>query len=75
MSQQDKFQIARAVVVAEQQYITYNEFLPAMGVTLPSYQGYRPSLNPALTHEFASTGYRAQPDPRRGGDGHQPRPL
>jgi hypothetical protein len=59
MSQQDKFQIARAVVIAEQQYITYNEFLPAMGVSLPSYQGYNEFLNPALSHEFATTGYRA----------------
>jgi len=59
LSQQDKFQIARAVVIAEQQFITYNEFLPAMGVSLPSYQGYDPGLNPALSHEFASTGYRA----------------
>jgi hypothetical protein len=59
LSQQDKFQIARAVVIAEQQYITYNEFLPAMGVSLPSYQGYNPGLNPALGHEFATTGYRA----------------
>jgi hypothetical protein len=59
MSQQDKFQIARAVVIAEQQYITYNEFLPAMGVSLPAYSGYDDFLNPALSHEFASVGYRA----------------
>ncbi|WP_203910780.1 peroxidase family protein [Rhizocola hellebori] len=59
ISQQDKFQIARAVVIAEQQYITYNEFLPAMGVSLPAYQGYDEFLNPALSHEFATTGYRA----------------
>jgi hypothetical protein len=59
MSQYDKFQIARAVVIAEQQHITYTQFLPAMGVSLPSYQGYNPNLNPALAHEFASTGYRA----------------
>jgi len=59
VSQQDKFQLARAVVIAEQQYITYNEFLPAMGVTLPAYQGYNEFLNPALSHEFASFGYRA----------------
>ena len=59
VSQQDKFQIARAVVIATQQYITYNEFLPAIGVSLPTYQGYNPGLNPSLSHEFASTGYRA----------------
>jgi len=59
MSQQDKFQIARAVVIAEQQFITYNEFLPAMGVSLSGYPGYDPGINPALSHEFATVGYRA----------------
>jgi len=59
LSQQDRFQLARAVVIAEQQFITYNEFLPAMGVSLPAYRGYDSGLNPALAHEFATTGYRA----------------
>jgi hypothetical protein len=56
---EDKFQIARAVVIAEQQYITYNEFLPAMGVTLPRYTGYRPQTNATVTNEFATVGFRA----------------
>ena len=43
LSQEDKFQIARRVVIAEQQYITYQEFLPAMGVALPAYHGYDPA--------------------------------
>jgi hypothetical protein len=59
LSQQDKFQIARAVVIAEQQYITYQEFLPAMGVTLPAYTGYKTTVNPSLANEFATVGYRA----------------
>jgi len=59
VSQQDKFQIARAVVIAEQQYITYNEFLPAMGVSLGAYRGYDDTLDPAMAHEFATVGYRA----------------
>jgi hypothetical protein len=59
LSAQDKFQLARAVVIAEIQYITYNEFLPAIGVSLPAYQGYNPNLNPATSHEFATVGYRA----------------
>src|SRR3954470_23782204 len=59
MSQQNKFQLARAVVIAEIQNITYSEFLPALGVTLPSYQGYDDGLDPATSHEFATVGYRA----------------
>lgn len=59
LSNQDKFQLARAVVIAEQQFITYNEFLPALGVTLPAYQGYDASFNPALSQEFAAVAYRA----------------
>ena len=59
LSQGDKFQIARRVVIAEQQYITYNEFLPAMGVALPVYAGYNAGVNPTLSTEFATVGYRA----------------
>ncbi|HKP89019.1 MAG TPA: peroxidase family protein [Thermoleophilaceae bacterium] len=54
-----RFQIARRIVGAEQQYVTYREFLPAVGVRLPPYGGYRPGVNPALGNEFATVGYRA----------------
>ncbi len=59
LSDEDKFQIARRVVIAEEQYITYQEFLPAMGVSLPKYTGYNPNVNATLTNEFATVGYRA----------------
>jgi hypothetical protein len=59
LSDADRFQIARRVVIAEQQYITYTEFLPAMGVPLPAYTGYQPTVNTALSNEFATVGYRA----------------
>jgi Animal haem peroxidase/Cellulose binding domain len=59
LSQEDKFQIARRVVIAEEQYITYQEFLPAMGVTLPAYTGYKANVNTTLSTEFATVGYRA----------------
>ena len=54
-----KFQIARRIIGAEQQYITYNEFLPALGVRLPEYRGYREDVNASLGNEFAVVGYRA----------------
>ena len=59
LSDEEKFQVARRVVGAEIEYITYNEFLPAMGVQLPRYRHYDPNLNPSLANEFATVGYRA----------------
>ncbi len=59
LSEEVRFQIARRVVIAEQQYITYNEFLPAMGIQLPRYTGYRPDVNATISNEFATVGYRA----------------
>jgi len=54
-----KFAIARRVVGATQQVITYEEFLPAFGVTLESYAGYDPEVDPTISNEFATVGYRA----------------
>lgn len=54
-----KFQIARRVVGAQQQFITYNEFLPAVGVRLGPYRGYRRDVDATLGNEFATVGYRA----------------
>jgi hypothetical protein len=59
LSNQMKFDIARRVVGAEEQYITYNEFLPAMGVHLPAYQGYNLNVDPSISNEFATVGFRA----------------
>ena len=59
LSAEDKFQIARRLVNAEEQYVTYNEFLPALGVRLDHYRGYAPWVNASLGNEFAAVGYRA----------------
>ena len=59
LSAEEKFQVARRIVIAEMQYITYNEFLPAMGVRLPDYAGYNPGINTTLSQEFATNAYRA----------------
>src|SRR4029079_4595500 len=58
LSDEDKFQIARRIVIAEQQYITYNEWLPALGVALPRYTGYKNNVNATVSNEFAAAGYR-----------------
>jgi hypothetical protein len=58
LSEEERFEIARRVVGAEQQYITYHEFLPALGIFLPRYTGYDPDVDPTLSNEFATAGYR-----------------
>ena len=46
LSEQLKFEIARRVVgEQEEQYITYNEFLSAVGVQLDRYSGYNPHVD------------------------------
>lgn len=59
LSEEEKFEIARRVLGAEQQYVTYAEFLPSLGIKLPAYRGYDPNLNASLSNEFAVVGYRA----------------
>jgi len=59
LSEEQKFQIARRIVIAEQQWITYNEFLPALGIRLSPYRGYNSDVNATLSNEFATVGYRA----------------
>jgi hypothetical protein len=58
LSAPERFEIARRVVGAEEQYITYTQFLPALGVHLTPYRGYKPNTNPTITNEFATVGYR-----------------
>ena len=54
------YQQARALVIAEIQAITYNEFLPALlgPDPLPVYSGYNPDVNPTLSNEFAAAIFR-----------------
>ena len=59
LSADDRFEIARRVVGAEVQWITYTQFLPSLGVRLDPYQGYDTSVNAGLSNEFAVVGYRA----------------
>jgi hypothetical protein len=59
LTAEDRFQVARRVVGAELQFITYEEFLPNLGVTLAPYRGYQAGVNAGLGDEFATAGYRA----------------
>jgi len=54
------YELARAIVAAEMQAITYREFLPLLlgADALPAYQGYDDQVDPTIANEFAAAGYR-----------------
>ena len=54
------YEAARAIVAAEMQGITYNEFLPLLlgRNGLRPYRGYRDDVNPGLGNAFATAAYR-----------------
>jgi hypothetical protein len=54
------YQLVRAIVGAEVQKITYEEFLPKLlgPNALAPYAGYRPWVNPGIANEFSTAAYR-----------------
>lgn len=60
LSDEELYQKARSIVVAELQVITYNEFLPALlgSDALDAYTGYDSSVNPGIANEFSTAAYR-----------------
>lgn len=59
-SDEQIFQLARAIVGAEIQQITYREFLPLLlgPNALAPYRGYVPTTNAAIENAFATAAYR-----------------
>jgi peroxidase len=54
------YQQARAIVIAEIQTVTYNEFLPALLGTgaVDRYRGYKASVDPSIANEFSTAAFR-----------------
>lgn len=54
------YQKARQTVIAEMQWIVYNEYLPALlgSNAMPAYRGYSPRVNPSISNEFATAAHR-----------------
>jgi len=51
-SDEQLFQRAKKLVQAEIQAITFNEYLPSIGIDLSDYSGYNSSVNPQLSNEY-----------------------
>ncbi|MDO8648194.1 MAG: peroxidase family protein [Candidatus Peregrinibacteria bacterium] len=60
LSDEELYQRARRIVIAQMQAITYNEFLPAIlgPAPLRSYRGYNPTVNPSIDTVFSTTAFR-----------------
>ena len=51
-SDEQLFQQARKLVSAQIQVITYSEYLPSIGIDLPTYSTYDENVNPQISNEF-----------------------
>ena len=59
-SDEQIYQLARAIVGAEIQHVTYQEFLPLLlgPNALAPYRGYQPATNASIDNAFATAAYR-----------------
>ena len=52
------YQEARRIVIAEEENITYNEWLPTIGVHLDEYNGYNPDVKAQIMNLFSTASFR-----------------
>jgi hypothetical protein len=59
-SDEQLYQEARKINIAQYQSIIYNEWIPSVlgGKALTAYKGYNPNVNAAISSEFSTVGFR-----------------
>jgi hypothetical protein len=55
---EELYQHARRIVGGLMQAITYEEWLPSLGINLDAYSGYDPNVNPGILNVFSAAAYR-----------------
>ena len=60
LSGDEIYQLARRIVAAQNQVITFNEFLPVLigADAMGEYSGYDPSVDPSIASEFSAAAFR-----------------
>ena len=60
LSGDEIYQLARRIVAAQNQAITFNEFLPVLigADAMGEYRGYDPSVDPSIASEFSAAAFR-----------------
>jgi hypothetical protein len=60
LTDEQVYQEARAIVIAEEQVITFQEWLPALlgPNAIAPYGGYDPAVNPGIANEFSTAAFR-----------------
>lgn len=59
MSDDEIYELARSIVVAQMQAIVYYEWLPAvLGRELPRYRGYNQNIKASVSNEFSTAAFR-----------------
>ncbi len=52
------YQQARKKLISYYQKIVFTDWLPALGVNLPPYSGYKETVNPQISNEFSTAAFR-----------------
>ena len=57
-SDEQIYQYARHINIGLIESVTYNEFLPSLGIELDPYEGYNSTIDPSISNEFATVAFR-----------------